>query len=1290
MKFTSSKFSRLFSRCAGIAFCVSPLLSVPLVGQEGSKNLESMQLEFPVQRIETVETQPPAFHQSHETGPEEYLQTAATLDTGIVKMSRRLANLKWQKFEQKLVDLWGERIQATAEDNEGSRIRIVIPGDHSGGNQMIIDRKYNAVTFEGDPQVAENWNTLIDLLDRVEESGNLQLVGLGEATAETMRRAIGLLGIPEADSASLTAALSPASMYTQGIRANAPGNDGRLQSIPFRPKQNQTLGNGAAVAAPQGTTRGFVDNASRYNRMPANQNSLSPSNGTETFLRDSRAGESGIQRESSQEGLALPFRQEGVKRAESLVPAAPASSRIRGQVNSFANSATGGGNTSGLPGQGQPQPLGVRSPLQPASSTRSLVYSAPRQEQQGEGPRGMNIVELDQDPISGPQGTVKIRVVDELNAIVLIGDPEDVKKVKEMILNIVSTAGASQPISQLYNIRYADSTTLKATIDQIYETAYLDNNGAAEVVAITTPNSLMVVGQETAQNIIADLVKKLDIETPDTEDALDFRVFRLKHMSAVDAGTQLSGYFRPSQGENDSQEIQAGNWIASVAGLVSIIIDYRSNSLIVKGNQSVLRNAERILGELDVDTSETAHVVKVFKVFNTLAVDIAGILQNAINGQLEGAPQELTNGQNQQTGGQNNNAGAFGGQNRATLPVATLKMTTIDKNGEVTKSGILLSVKVTADANSNQLIVTGPENSMDLIEALIKQLDRIPDAETQIKVFTVTNGDANELLTTLQNVFGSDQTQAGGQSTNANLPLQTSSATAGASLINLRFGVDARTNSIIASGPAGDLQLIEDLLNRLDEQDLSNRINHVFKLSNAPAEDVALAINNWLDGRQEVFDADPTANAEYVAARRQVVVVEELISNSLIISATPAYYEEVISLIEQLDRRPPMVKIKVMLAQVRLDKLTEFGVEVGIQDSLLFDRGLGIIGFPFNQAGIGNEASALSLSTREMLAGQALSSLKVGRENTNLGYGGMVLSAGNESINVLLRALQNREVARVLSTPDIMTVENLQGRVQVGQKVPRITGAGQTDFGGIFNEVSDEDVGVILSVTPRVSPDGMIIMSVDAVNSKLGSEADGVPVFVSEGQIVRSPPIDIIQAQTTVMARSGQTVAFSGLIQDTVVQQKRGTPILSDLPVIGPLFTFESDEHERDELLIILTPYLVDNEAQLEASNQAAMSRMNWCLADVADVYGSGIGYDGFDPENLDSIETPTYFPDQDPTGQQPQYMPPESDGVAPVEQAPGAASKKVGEDLDLTSKETKDEPEASVSLLERLLPKRK
>lgn len=1245
----------------GFAFWLMALQVQALRAQDAAES------KFPVQRIDTSEPEGAEFFASHEESTGKVVHTSAVLDTGIVKMSRRLANLDWQKFEQKLVELWGNDIQASAEDAEGSRIRIVIPGNDVGKNQMVIDRRYNAVTFEGDPQVAQTWSTLIDLLDRVDEEANVRLVGLGDATGETVRQAIGLLGIPEADSATLSAALEPASIYTNESAGVSGSPDGRLRAIPFRPATETSRDDNAGEKS--------AANPTEFRSSPTE---LTPQRGSSFIPDDQHPGKNLSDNQ--------PFGSTA-QTGRSTIPVKN-SSLGKGGIE------VGGSQFASSPKLlGQPITSNTGNPLKPVATSRKLVYSAPRKQQE-EGPRGMNIVELQQDPVEGPAGTVKIRVVDELNAIVLIGDPEDVKKVKEMILNIVSTAGESQPISKLYPVKFADSATLKATIDQIYETAYLDNNGVAEIVAITTPNSLMVVGQETAQSIIADLVAKLDIETPDTDETLDFRVFRLKHMSAVDAGTQLSGYFRPSQGETDFQEIQAGNWIASVAGLVSIIIDYRSNSVIVKGNQSVLRNAERILSELDIDTSDTAHVVRFFKVYNTLAVDIASILQNAINGQLEGAPQELTNGQNQQFGAQNNAAGGFGTQNRANLPVSMLKMTTIDKDGAVTKSGILLSVKVTADANSNQLIVTGPENSMDLIEALVKQLDQIPDAETQIKVFTITNGDANELLTTLQTIFGSDQAQtgvAGGQSTNGNLPLQTASATAGASLINLRFGVDARTNSIIASGPAGDLQLIESILNRLDEQDVTNRINQVYKLSNAPAEDVALAINNWLDGRQEVFDADPTTNAEYVSARRQVVVVEELISNSLIISATPAYFDEVMELIEALDRRPPMVKIKVMLAQVRLDKLTEFGVEVGIQDSLLFDRGLGVIGFPFNQAGIGNNADALSLSTREFLAGQALSSLKVGRENTNLGYGGMVLSAGSESINVLLRALQNREVARVLSTPDIMTVENLQGRVQVGQKVPRIIGAGQTQFGGIFNEVADEDVGVILSVTPRVSPDGMIIMAVDAVNSKLGSEADGVPVFVSEGQIVRSPPIDIIQAQTTVMARSGQTVAFSGLIQDSVTQQKRGTPILSDLPVIGPLFTFESDEHERDELLIILTPYLVDNEAQLEASNQAAMSRMNWCLADVADVYGSGIGYDGFDPENLESIQTPTYFPDEDPTGQQPQYLPLESDGAVPAQSPEGAFNDaKVIDKVSTTEDRTDQESEKveSVSLLQRLIPR--
>ena len=565
----------------------------------------------------------------------------------------------------------------------------------------------------------------------------------------------------------------------------------------------------------------------------------------------------------------------------------------------------------------------------------------------------------------------------------------------------------------------------------------------------------------------------------------------------------------------------------------------------------------------------------------------------------------------------------------------------VDKNGQRISSGILVDVRVTADTNSNSLIINAPSHSMGLIEALVDRLDQLPDAETQIKVFQVTNGDATELLTVLEGMFGTDQAggnQFGGgaQLNTNNLPLQSASARDGNALVNLRFSADARTNCIIASGPVGDLQVIEDLLFRLDEADFGNRINTAYRLSNAPAEDVALALNNWLTSRQAIIDADPTSASAVQSTRRSVVVEPELVSNTLLISATPEYYNEVIGIIESLDRRPAMVKIKIMIAEVNLNQLSEFGLEFGIQDSLLFDRGIGAVGFPFNQQGLGNNSDALALGTREALAGQALSNFNVGRVNSDLAYGGLVLSAGNESINILLRALQHRDIVRVLSKPHITTVDNLQGRIQVGAQVPRIESATpNTVGGGVTTTVSDVSVGVILEITPRISLDGVIILNVDAINSSLGPEEQGVPVFISDGEVVRSPLINITQAQTTIMAQSGQTVVFSGLIQETSSAIDRGLPILSDLPVIGPLFGFEQNVKERKELLIIMTPYIVETDAQVSAMNQAEMDRMHWCLSDVADIYGS-IGYDEMDLQHLESSSIQTFYPDQDPLGKSP------------------------------------------------------
>ena len=176
-------------------------------------------------------------------------------------------------------------------------------------------------------------------------------------------------------------------------------------------------------------------------------------------------------------------------------------------------------------------------------------------------------------------------------------------------------------------------------------------------------------------------------------------------------------------------------------------------------------------------------------------------------------------------------------------------------------------------------------------------------------------------------------------------------------------------------------------------------------------------------------------------------------------------------------------------------------------------------------------------------------------------------------------------------------------------------------------------LGVILDVVPRVSPDGMITLLVNAQNSAVGSEADGTAISVdAEGNAVRQPPINITLAVTTVLARSGQTVVLGGLIRDQKTYTKRGIPFFSDLPRVGPLFSFQSENDLRTELLFFLTPTLVEDDTELACTNQAEFDRMHWCMEDVVDLHGP-IGVTDQGSFYNDSAPVVVY-PDINPTGQ--------------------------------------------------------
>lgn len=527
-----------------------------------------------------------------------------------------------------------------------------------------------------------------------------------------------------------------------------------------------------------------------------------------------------------------------------------------------------------------------------------------------------------------------------------------------------------------------------------------------------------------------------------------------------------------------------------------------------------------------------------------------------------------------------------------------------------------------ADARSNSVLVRAGPRAMEEVRRLIKELDQASAASAVLKVFPVENGDAVALVETLESLFGAadDDGQAG--------------------VFQLRLSVDERTNSIIAAGSEDELLVVETILLRLDSEEARQRKNQVYKLKNASAEDVALSLQQWLQQERDVRETGPGVVSPFTQLEQEVVVVPDIGSNSLIVSATPRYYEEIARIIADLDEQAPMVLIQVLIGEVRLGDADEFGVELGLQDSALFDRSLlgdianittttqttspgGAVtsvetqtiqtatlspGYNFGNPALGlpNSGSDQSLASAGAVAAQGLSSFALNRINPDLGFGGLVLSASSESVSMLLRALQESRRLEILSRPQIMALNNQLGRAFVGEIVPFVTGQSGGGFGTVpINTIAREPVGLLLEVRPRISPDGLVVMEVFADKSELGRIADGVPIGTdTNGNPINVPIVQSTRAQTVVSAISGQTVILSGLLTKRDEAIHRRVPLLADIPLLGDLFRYDLSTTRRTELLIVLTPHVVRSRHEAEMLKQVESSRMSWCLSDVVDLHG--------------------------------------------------------------------------------------
>lgn len=812
------------------------------------------------------------------------------------------------------------------------------------------------------------------------------------------------------------------------------------------------------------------------------------------------------------------------------------------------------------------------------------------------------------DDGGGVIGDTDIQIVPESGLIIIKGAKQDVERIKKVIAEIEAQAKVTQPEVEVRQLQHADSNAVATLLSQLYEDVLSARQGDVSITSLDAPNALLLIGRAEAIKAVIELVDKIDQPIPATD---RLRVFRLKHASATDAETTIRDFFTNQPGEDSEPRPGLGN-------RVRISADFRTNSLIVAAAPRDMSEVTRLVEQLDVQQADSSSQIRIFPLRNARAEELTPVLQDAITAEPENVPNDTT-------------------PKSSSLSIVSLAA----QGNAVLDSGILSGTVVTADNNANAIVVRAPSEGMPLIAELIRQLDQAPGIDSLVKVFTIENSDAAQLTTALQDLFGEDAASSGtsvGAGNQAGLPaLSASSST----LVPLRFSTDARTNSIIASGSAEDLEVVESILLRLDSTGFAERITEVIWLKNQIAANIATAIEEYVSRRQQTQNIIPQLQqglGPYDLPDRDLIVVPEEQTNSLLLSVSPRMYEDVRRLIDRLDRRPPMILIKTLIAEVRLDDGFELGGEVGLQDSLLFDRGLAAgpqstPGFNFNNAGLPNSNS----QGRDSLASQGVTAFGVAQsvlDPTN--NGGFVFSAASDSISLFLRTLQTANRLQILSRPEVMTADNTEGFVTVGQKFPRPTDFSTTQF-GVQIGVEDVDVGIILRVTPRVGADGLILMNIDASRSSINQTVSQVIGFSdpdgagpAAAQPISVPAIDQTVAQSTITAFDGQTVVFGGLIQKQRSNTTRRVPYLASIPLLGTFFKYDRETEFRSELLVVMTPVLVTGDEDLEYVKQIESSRMSWCLADVVEAHGDvGLngGYGLWGP-----AIGPTIYPDIQPT----------------------------------------------------------
>lgn len=438
-------------------------------------------------------------------------------------------------------------------------------------------------------------------------------------------------------------------------------------------------------------------------------------------------------------------------------------------------------------------------------------------------------------------------------------------------------------------------------------------------------------------------------------------------------------------------------------------------------------------------------------------------------------------------------------------------------------------------AAANALIVSDHASNIERIEQIVRELDS--PSKYEVEVIQLDEAWVGDMVTLLQELAPDELGQAGGEN-----KARKYSVTA-----------DERSNRLILRGDQTFRDKMRGLIRKLDQPSASGGATKVIRLRHADAKNLTEILKGVMG--QLVKEGNGGSGGGAKPNSNFAVFADEGL-NALVVRGEPSLMQEAEEIVAQLDLRRAQVMIEAAIVEIS----DELGQDLGVQLAVGDESGQST---PVAGTNFGNVGRSLGDVLGAILSNSVISPAT----------GGITIGAGQRNENgitwgVLLQALSTSAAANLLSTPSIITLDNQESEIIVGQNVPFRTGQSTVTGDGTtnpFTTIERRDVGLTLKVTPTISGDGLVRLVVEQTTENVADSIENASDIVTNKREIK----------TTVLADDGETIVLGGLTRDDYLVNKSKVPFLGDIPVLGRLFSSQSERRVKRHLLVFLRPKIM-------------------------------------------------------------------------------------------------------------------